>query len=1062
MKLRAVFALTVVALMLVLAVGCSHEQINNPADAPAGDNEGTIEVRSPEDNLSQLNKSVNEILPGHYIIEFADSVTDVQTRVQELEVKYGFTSGIIYEYAIKGFFTRTTAEVAAVLAQEPDVVAVDLDHRVQAAAQTLPTGVDRIDTELNPIAAIDGQPGVVDVDIAILDTGLDFNSNQLNIMDGVKILDGVFSPDFMDDNGHGTHVAGIAAAVDDTVSVVGVAPGARLWAVKVLDATGFGVESDVIAGLDWVMARAADIEIANLSFAGVGYSSAFRAAVANCVDAGIVVVAAAGNDDGDVYGADGVMGTADDIVPAAFPEVATISAYGDSDGLPLGRGPATSDGPDDSFASFSNYSGSVVAGNPVTSTGLAIDLTMPGVDIVSLIPGGNTFAASGTSAAASHASGLYALFIAEHGRPTSAAGVYALRQAVIDAAVPQDHIMGLANGNDPDGNPEPLGFASLDRLIGDIAVTNFSGPASVLPGDTMVLSVTLRNNGPSDVTTPFDAWIYIEENGFELARKTVPGLGDGVGVSRQINFTVPANVLSKVDAGTYTIVCTNDHYDIYLENNTASIDVVLLASADLGTVFIDATPDTIGASWSLLTPQSYTLSGYGDYSFADMVPGDYTLTWNDVPGWKAPDPQTLTLAGGSIITFEGVFVPAPGALIIDAEPDILNAPWEINGPDSFYVSAAGDTTISELPAGDYTVTWGDVVGYKTPSPETQFIGSGSVVTYYGEYTKLPGTVHIDAVPDSINAPWTLAGPDSLEITGTGDDTIDNLTPGKYTIIWGLVTGYDLPNPAQESLILGAGEEITFTGNYVLSVGDVFVDPNPNDINAPWTLALSNGTEITGTGDQLLNDIVAGTVTVTWGDVSGYVTPDPETLVLVTGASITFSATYLTETSEAIGLYFDTAATQTCTDAAFLNHIPAYIIYTEPSIPSTRGFECGIQLTGATNTSVSVTYPMQATDVGTFDGDTYTYNYIAGYADPMPTTSATVMATLDIFFLDMGTVTMTMLPANPSSSTSDPLMPMVMLEDYSLLDVQIATPEDILATAGECGATSYDGVRNLFK
>ena len=1060
MKLRAVFALTVVALMLVLAVGCSHEQINNPAVAPAGDDEGTIEVRSPEENLSQLNKSIDEILPGHYIVQFANSVADVQGRIVELENTYGITVTTFYEHAIKGFPVRTTEEVAASLIQEPDIVAVELDRKVQVAAQTIPTGVDRMDTELNPIAAIDGQPGVVDVDIAILDTGLDFNSNQLNVVDGMKILDGVFSPDFMDDNGHGTHVAGIAAAVDDTVSVVGVAPGARLWAVKVLDATGFGRVSDVIFGLDWVMARAADIEIANLSFSGVGYSSTFRAAVANCVGAGIVVVTAAGNDAGDVYGADGVLGTADDIVPAAFPEVATISAYGDSDGLPLGKGHATSDGPDDSFASFSNYSGSVDAANPVTSTGLAIDLTMPGVDIVSLIPGGHTFAASGTSTAAPHAAGLYALYIAEHGRPTSAAGVYSLRQAVIDAAVPQDHVLGLANGNDPDGNPERLGFASLDRLIGDIAVTNFSGPASVLPGDTMVLSVTLTNNGPSDVTTPFNAWIYIEENGFELVRKTVPGLGDGVGVSRQINFTVPAKVLSKLAAGTYTIVCTNDHYDIYPENNSASIDVVLLASADLGSVFIDATPDTIGASWTLLTPQSYTLSGYGDYSFADMEPGDYTLTWNDVPGWRAPDPQTLTLVGGSIITFEGVFIPAPGALIIDAEPDILNAPWEINGPDEYYVSANGDTTISELPEGDYTVTWGEVAGYKTPSPETQFIGSGSVITYFGEYTKLPGIVHIDAAPDSINAPWTLAGPDSLEITGTGDQTLNNMTPGKYTIIWNLVTGYDLPNPAQEALILAAGEEITFTGTYKLSVGSVFVDPNPNDINAPWTLSLSNGTEVTGTGDQLLNDIVAGTVTVTWGEVSGYTTPDPQTLVLATGASITFTATYFPETNEAIGLYFDTGATQTCTDAAFLAHIPAYIIYTDPSIAETRGFECGIQLTGAANTSVSVTYPLQATDVGTFDSENYIFNYIAGYADPMPTTSATVMATMDIFFLDMVTVTMNMLPANPSSSANG--LPMVMLEDFSLLDVQIATPEDILATAGECDGASFDGVRNLYK
>jgi subtilisin family serine protease len=110
-------------------------------------------------------------------------------------------------------------------------------------------------------------------------------------------------------------------------------------------------------------------------------------------------VAAAGNDAQDVYGNDGTFGTNDDFSPAAYPEVATISAFGDSDGQPGGRGPDTSYSADDAFASFSNYSQSVVSGHPVDSPGAAIDLLCPGVDIYSANKNGGYTTFSGTSMA---------------------------------------------------------------------------------------------------------------------------------------------------------------------------------------------------------------------------------------------------------------------------------------------------------------------------------------------------------------------------------------------------------------------------------------------------------------------------------------------------------------------------------------------------------------------------------------------------------------------------------------------------------------------------------------
>src|SRR5205809_8110738 len=138
-----------------------------------------------------------------------------------------------------------------------------------------------------------------------------------------------------------------------------------------MDNTAEGTTGTIIQGFDFVTQNAGQIEGANLSFGGIGYSSALRLAISNSVAKGVVFVVSAGNDSRDIYGPDGVQNTADDSIPAAYPEVMTVSAMSDLVGI------ASSD---DALASFSNYSRSVVAGNPVTYPGAAIDLAAPGVN----------------------------------------------------------------------------------------------------------------------------------------------------------------------------------------------------------------------------------------------------------------------------------------------------------------------------------------------------------------------------------------------------------------------------------------------------------------------------------------------------------------------------------------------------------------------------------------------------------------------------------------------------------------------------------------------------------
>ena len=459
------------------------------------------------------------------IVQLNDDVADPQQAAEALIQPFQGRLGHVYQHALKGFSVELPAAAVSALQRNPAVKLVEPDVLVQAAGQTVPTGVDRIDAEpgLFPDRTRD-----VDVDIAILDTGIYAGHEDLNVVGGRHFYTVTTGPprnrgqfqdeNYDDDNGHGTHVAGIAGAIDEypgdpdstekSWGYVGVAPGARLWAVKVLDAAGSGYVADLIAGVDWVVAQG-DIEVANMSLTAPGYSDALRTAIRNGVDAGVVFVAAAGNEYQDVYGADGIFGNGDDIFPASFPEVATISALCDTDGQPGGLGPLSTsyggadrngdgfdDGLDDSFACFSNYSAWPSVNQQedvdIVSAGNAIDLVMPGVDIWSTWTDGMWVQISGTSQAAPHAAGLAALYIAEHGAPTDAAGVYALRQALIDAGKDQDSGVRLTYlATEPDTAYENLGWAA-------------TGPADYPPS----VSVTSPGDGETvsgTVTVTADA-----------------------------------------------------------------------------------------------------------------------------------------------------------------------------------------------------------------------------------------------------------------------------------------------------------------------------------------------------------------------------------------------------------------------------------------------------------------------------------------------------------------------------------------------------------------------------
>ena len=326
-------------------------------------------------------------IPNAYIVQVSKGF-DVNEVADGMRASTGGNISHRYKSAIRGFAIQVPGGVGkAQILSRAGIIKVEPDLEVRLASQRIPTGINRVDIDLNNTAKIDGIDERVDVDVAILDTGIDGSHPDLNVFTGINFTGGS-SSDWDDDDGHGTHVAGTVAALDNNIGVAGVVPGARLWAVKVLTGGGPSSLSYVIAGVDWVTANADQIEVANMSLEAIGVSSIFHTAIQNSVNAGVVYVVAAGNDSNDILGDDGIFGTDDDAIPAAYSEVATISALADSDGRPGGAGGMTSDGADDSFANFSNFSATALGNNPVDSGAGGIDLIMPGVDIRSTVPVG--------------------------------------------------------------------------------------------------------------------------------------------------------------------------------------------------------------------------------------------------------------------------------------------------------------------------------------------------------------------------------------------------------------------------------------------------------------------------------------------------------------------------------------------------------------------------------------------------------------------------------------------------------------------------------------------------
>jgi subtilisin family serine protease len=321
-----------------------------------------------------------ELIPGQYVVVFRRDVRDVKSVAKALAGKHGAKLKRTYEAALKGMAIELPDTAAAALRQDPAVEYVEQNQVVRLSADPIvqpgaTAGLDRIDQRFLPLSGsyaytADG----AGVRVYIIDTGINFGHIDF---DGRAVLGTDVSwfttPDGVDCNGHGTHVAGTIGG-----TTYGVAKKVQLYAVRVLDCQGVGNLFTVLDGIDWVTRNAVLPAVANMSL-GTGYSPSINQAVLNSVlKRGVVYAVAAGNSAADAcnFSPASVVGP-----------VLTVAASDHGDG----------------FASFSN-------------SGPCVDLEAPGVDITSDWIGSDNATAtiSGTSMASPHVAGAAALALSAH------------------------------------------------------------------------------------------------------------------------------------------------------------------------------------------------------------------------------------------------------------------------------------------------------------------------------------------------------------------------------------------------------------------------------------------------------------------------------------------------------------------------------------------------------------------------------------------------------------------------------------------------------------------------
>ena len=273
------------------------------------------------------------------MIVLLEKDADVDAAVARGKREHAVKPTNVFKHAARGYAANLSRGQVRAIERDPVVDAVVEDTVVELAAQVSPAGVRRVGATRSPLTHIDTNDLAshrANVDVAIIDTGIQPNHPDLRVVGGYDCTrpgtsaERSSSSRWRDEHGHGTHVAGIVGALDNDRGVVGVAPGARLWSIRVFTASATSRISWIACGIDWVTSKRTStggprIEVANMSLrdegrddGNCGYSNSdiMHRAICRSTDRGTTYAVAAGND----------RNSAGNWRPGSYNEVITVSA----------------------------------------------------------------------------------------------------------------------------------------------------------------------------------------------------------------------------------------------------------------------------------------------------------------------------------------------------------------------------------------------------------------------------------------------------------------------------------------------------------------------------------------------------------------------------------------------------------------------------------------------------------------------------------------------------------------------------------------------------------------
>ncbi len=485
--------------------------------AIGGCNEETPMVTPPQTALEQQSiqffKAPDEgRIPNSYIVVFKEDVTDVAGETDKLAKQIGGKANYIYQHALKGFAIKVPEAAIRGLLNNPRIAYIEEDQvmRISVTQDNATWGIDRIDQASLPLdTKYNYNYTGSGIDVYVIDTGIKFDHTEF----GGRAVFGydAFGGTGTDGNGHGTHVAGTVGG-----TIYGVAKAVKLYAVRVLDNSGNGTTTGVIAGVDWVTGHhTTNNAVANMSLGG-GASTTLDDAVKRSIADGITYAIAAGNS----------YANACNYSPARVPEAITVAATTSTDAF---------------ATSYSNY-------------GSCVDILAPGSSIKSAWHTSTTATntISGTSMASPHVAGVAALYLHQYPGSTPAT----VASAIVNNAT-LNKITSV-----PTGTPNKLLYSLFGVTPTPPSAPTLSSPANGATG--VSTSPTLSWNASSGATSyrlqvstssAFSTTVF-DQSGITSTSQAVTGLANGTLYYWRVNASNTAGTSAWSSVWSFTTTST--------------------------------------------------------------------------------------------------------------------------------------------------------------------------------------------------------------------------------------------------------------------------------------------------------------------------------------------------------------------------------------------------------------------------------------------------------------------------------------------------------------------------